>query len=333
MANLRSKIIDERAFVARANALAKGKVPFLFLVNFEKTAFFICALEEAARYGVLYEVKGRTNAPTSPKRNGHSTALKLTPIDEQIYGKAFRVVQDSLYAGNSYLVNLTFPTPIETTASLEELFHWSAAPYKLFFDGEFVLFSPECFVRIQDNCIFSYPMKGTIDAGVPNAASVLLRDPKERAEHITIVDLIRNDLAMVASNVEVTKFRYIDHIRTNRKNLLQVSSEIRGVLESDWAANCGSLLLRLLPAGSISGAPKAETVRIIQAAEQQERGWFTGVFGLFDGKNLDSAVNIRFVERNGEQGLQFRSGGGITIFSEEKKEYNEMLDKVYVPTF
>ena len=200
------------------------------------------------------------------------------------------------------------------------------------FDDQFVIFSPECFIKIKDSTIYSYPMKGTIDAGIPNAARLLLNDPKEKAEHNTIVDLIRNDLAMVASGVSVTKFRYIDHIVTNRKDLLQVSSEIRGQLHEDWRARFGEIILKLLPAGSISGAPKKETVRIIQEAEVQNRGWYTGVFGVFDGKNLDTAVNIRFIEKT-HQGLQFRSGGGITVFSEMEREYNELLDKVYVPSF
>jgi para-aminobenzoate synthetase component 1 len=90
------------------------------------------------------------------------------------------------------------------------------------------------------------------------------------------------------------------------------------------------MLIRLLPAGSISGAPKRKTVEIIQEAEGEERGFYTGVAGLFDGRNLDSGVLIRYIEKvNGN--LFYRSGGGITTQSVKEKEYQEVIDKVYVP--
>ncbi|OGU77880.1 MAG: hypothetical protein A2279_07140 [Stygiobacter sp. RIFOXYA12_FULL_38_9] len=86
----------------------------------------------------------------------------------------------------------------------------------------------------------------------------------------------------------------------------------------------------MLPAGSISGAPKKKTVEIIQNAEKLERGYYTGVFGYYDGNNLDSAVMIRFIEQTAE-GLVYRSGGGITFMSDVNSEYQELIDKVYVP--
>jgi para-aminobenzoate synthetase component 1 len=85
----------------------------------------------------------------------------------------------------------------------------------------------------------------------------------------------------------------------------------------------------LLPAGSISGAPKKRTLEIIREAEGEPRGYYTGVFGIFDGQNLDSAVMIRFIEQS-EKGLLYRSGGGITNLSQPEAEYQEMLDKVYL---
>ena len=94
----------------------------------------------------------------------------------------------------------------------------------------------------------------------------------------------------------------------------------------------GDILFRLLPAGSICGAPKKKTVEIIRKVEGYERGFYTGVFGYFDGQNLDSAVAIRYIERQEDQ-LVFKSGGGITFMSDWEKEYDEMQKKVYVPVF
>jgi para-aminobenzoate synthetase component 1 len=175
-------------------------------------------------------------------------------------------------------------------------------------------------------------MKGTIDASLPNAEERVLSDPKELSEHVTIVDLIRNDLSAVATNVKVNRFRYLEKIRTNQKDLLQVSSEIVGDLPDDYGSHMGSMLMALLPAGSVSGAPKKKTLQIIREAEKERRGYYTGVFGYFDGQNLDSAVMIRFIEQV-DGNFCYRSGGGITIHSEVEKEYQEAIDKIYVPVY
>lgn len=173
-------------------------------------------------------------------------------------------------------------------------------------------------------------MKGTIDADVENAEELILTDVKEIAEHNTIVDLIRNDLSLVAENVTVEKFRFLSHIKTNQNNLWQVSSKISGDLPQNYTQNIGDILFELIPAGSISGAPKSKTLEIIAQTEQYNRGWYTGVFGVFDGKNLDSCVLIRYIEnQNGK--LVYKSGGGITFLSNAENEYEELLKKVYVP--
>jgi para-aminobenzoate synthetase component 1 len=173
-------------------------------------------------------------------------------------------------------------------------------------------------------------MKGTIDASLPNAINTILNDPKEFAEHTMIVDLLRNDLGIVAKEIRVEDFRYISTIDTGNKRLHQVSSHISGILEGNWRENAGELLKALLPAGSISGTPKRKTVEIIQEVEGYDRGYFTGIFGHFDGINLYSAVAIRFIE-NIEGQLIYKSGGGITSDSEYQSEYNEMIDKLYIP--
>ena len=214
--------------------------------------------------------------------------------------------------------------------SLKEMFFLSRAKYKLLFTENFLVFSPETFVRISDGKIFAYPMKGTIDASIPGAIEKILSDRKEMAEHVTIVDLIRNDLSAVAKNVQVIRFRYVDEIKTIHKNLLQISSEIQGDLVTDSLSHLGDILLSMLPAGSVSGAPKCKTIDIIRQAEKEPRGYYTGVFGVFDGNVFDSGVMIRFVE-NDRGVLFYRSGGGITTQSSAKAEYEEAIDKVYVP--
>ena len=194
------------------------------------------------------------------------------------------------------------------------------------------LLLPEIFVRIEKGKIKSFPMKGTIDATLPDAEQLLMQDTKEAAEHATIVDLIRNDLSMVSEHVEVTSYRYIDRLQTNKGPILQTSSEICGTLPEDYTAHLGDIIFRLLPAGSITGAPKPKTVEIIAQAEDYRRGFYTGIMGHYADGQLDSAVMIRFIEQENGQ-LHFKAGGGITAKSRWESEYNEVIQKIYVPIY
>lgn len=313
------------------NEYGKSGQPFVFILDFDLLQPLVVPLAEAEEQGILFSIRGQSNHADVPNRPlPPAVCWEPQPVGFEVYQDAFGTVMQNLQAGNSYLVNLTFPTPVQTSLTLDDIYATGNALYKLLLKDRFVVLSPESFVQIRDGRISSYPMKGTIDASIPNAEQIILNDPKELAEHYTIVDLIRNDLGIVSRDVRVTRFRYIDTIRTNRSDLLQVSSEIMGDLPDGYTAHLGDILFRLLPAGSISGAPKKRTVEIIHQAETYDRGFYTGVFGYFDGKNLDSGVMIRFVEKVGEQ-LIFKSGGGITAWSDVHAEYQEMIQKVYVP--
>ena len=303
--------------------------PFFFLIDFELEKPVICPIEDAKRLGFKFEVKDFRNFKRQ-KRRINPLALSIAPIPKTTYAKAYHKVKDEICQGNTFLLNLTFPSVIQNELDLEDVFHLAKAPYKLLYQNRFVIYSPECFIKIKDGFIYSYPMKGTIDAEQPKAKRKLKTDPKEINEHNTIVDLIRNDLSKVSKEVSVTRFRYLDKIKTQKKEIYHTSSEIKGKLPTDWKKKLPEILLSMLPAGSICGAPKAKTVSIIQEVEQSPRDYYTGIFGYFDGENLDSAVNIRFLEKKEDQ-LIYRSGGGITFLSDLESEYNELIEKIYVP--
>lgn len=301
----------------------------MFIIDYEMRNPRVIPIEETAKNKIQFSIEGTANY-RKPLKNKKNYTLKKYPLDYSGYKESFDKIINNIRYGNSFLTNLTFPTKIETNLSLEQIFNSSEAPFRLLVKDQFVVFSPELFVRIRNCKISSFPMKGTIDASIPDAERILLNDPKELAEHHTIVDLIRNDLSMVADKVTVEKFRYIDEVVTRDNKLLQVSSEISGMLPENYHENIGTIIFDLLPAGSICGAPKKKTLEIIMDAESGPRGFYTGIFGVFDGYNLDSAVMIRFIEKtNGE--LIYRSGGGITVFSDPVKEYKELIDKVYLP--
>ncbi len=311
------------------NHLAKVRIPFLFIVDFDHERPIILRLDEVDSREILFDVNGRKNFEIPPVIT-KTLKFQSFPVDKTLYQQAFELSIENIRYGNSFLLNLTMPSLVKTNFSLQEIFFRSNAKYKLWLKNRFVVFSPEIFIRINDRKIRSFPMKGTMDASLFDAENRLLNNEKELAEHYTIVDLIRNDLSMVAKNVKVERFRYIETIKTNHNELLQMSSEISGDLPYNYYENLGDLLFSLLPAGSISGAPKKKTIEIIKQAEQYERGFYTGVFGIFDGENVDSGVMIRFIEKTAN-GLFYKSGGGITAKSICDEEYQELTDKIYVP--
>lgn len=309
--------------------LSQQKVPFFFIIDFLVEQVEIFKQNEIKENGLLIDFQSFSNTEKQEALT-KKTEWKSFPESLEIFQKGFDHVQKNIRLGNSYLTNYTRKTKIETNLSLEEIFHHSQAKYKVLYKDFFVFFSPETFVRIISDKIFTYPMKGTIDASLENAAEVLKNDKKEKAEHYTVVDLLRNDLSMVADDVTVDKFQYIDFLKTRQKDLFAMSSEISGNVKDEYKGKVGSIMQNLLPAGSILGAPKPKTLEIILEAEGFDRGFYTGVCGWFDGENLDSCVMIRFIEKEGDQ-LYFKSGGGITHMSKLEDEYKEMKNKIYVP--
>ncbi|MBE0650443.1 MAG: aminodeoxychorismate synthase component I [Bacteroidales bacterium] len=311
------------------NHLGKERIPFFFLIDFELKKPLIQRLDEIDPEELLYDFNGIKNY-SSHSNTEKPLLFNIREFPKEKYLQAFQKVQENIRYGNSFLLNLTFPSRIETNYSLNEIFFYSKAKYKIWFRETFVSFSPEIFVKIENGIIRSFPMKGTIDASLPQAKEKLLSNIKETAEHATIVDLIRNDLSRVASQVEVKRFRYIDNLKTHKNEILQMSSEISGVLSQTYFSELGNIIFGILPAGSVSGAPKDKTLEITHSAECADRGYYTGIAGIFDGTNLDSAVLIRFIEKNPD-GMFYRSGGGITAKSNPDDEYLELIQKIYVP--
>lgn len=333
-------------FFDRINQLYQEKIPFFFLSDYEGTqmeVLTIAELMELKDQEIYFQTPAKQYQPqptaalatNEPDDNKHGQDQPIftwdkKPIDFSTYNWSFQMVKEAIQAGHSYLVNLTCSTLVETNRSLKELFILGKGKYKLYYRGQFIHFSPEPFIRIRDGKIYTYPMKGTIDASIPGAQEQLMQNEKEKAEQHTIVDLLRNDLSQVATHVSVDDFRYLEKINTNQKDLYTISSAISGELRDNYRNRPGDILARILPAGSICGAPKMATRKIIKAAEQHQRHFYTGIWGIFDGREIDSCVIIRYLEKT-PAGYIFKSGGGITSMSDARTEYQEMIDKVYIP--
>lgn len=321
---------DGKAAKDRMNLLAEKGRNFIFVIDYRGDEAFVEPLEEIDPAECLFNFRGIGNTGDSAGSDGRPIEWCMTPPAPDAYARSFAFVRHALLVGNSYLVNLTCRIPVKANLSMRELFLRAVAPYRLWMRGRLVCFSPECFIRLRHGEISSYPMKGTMDAMQPDAARLLMNNEKEAAEHATIVDLIRNDLSMVADHVTVRKYRYIDCLHTNTGHILQTSSEIVGKVLPQFSRRIGDLVFSQLPAGSITGAPKKKTCEIIAAAEGCPRGFYTGVMGCWCEGVLDSAVMIRFIDTEGGR-LYFRAGGGITARSREVDEYHEVIQKVYVP--
>lgn len=314
----------------RMNLHCKAGLPFVWGIDYEmRKGFFLETPYEPRK--ILWQMGHNGNCGGQKRSSDRPPVLRrLEEKALQDYPAMFARIKDGLLRGDSFLANLTARTPVECDTSLKDVFLSSHAPYRILLGDEFVCFSPEPFVTIENGTISTFPMKGTIDASLPDAEKTLIDNYKEMCEHFTIVDLMRNDLNRVARNVRVIRFRYVEKIMTGNGAILQTSSEIRGEIGDDDRGRAGDIIFGMLPAGSITGAPKPATVSLIASAERCRRGWYTGVFGHFDGKRMESAVMIRCLQRDTDGTLYFHSGGGITVNSIQEEEYSELLTKIYL---
>lgn len=225
------------------NSFVRRNIPFLFIISFDCENNLVLPIHELAENHIFFSTPELSNhkAPSSfPKL----TSFLKFPVSQLVYQMAFQKVMHEIQSGNTYLLNLTMRTEILPNLGLYELFVASQARYKLYYPDKFVLFSPESFITITDHRIKTFPMKGTIGAEIPNASDTLLNDKKEAAEHATIVDLLRNDLSKVASQVKVNRYRYIEKLQTNDGAILQVSTEIEGLLPENYEEQLGRLFLQ-----------------------------------------------------------------------------------------
>lgn len=208
------------------------------------------------------------------------------------------------------------------------------SPYLFYFNfGEYKIAgsSPEMLVELKDGHIKNCPIAGTRKRGATAEidealASELLADPKERAEHVMLVDLARNDMGKVAKigTVKVTDFMSVQ----NYSHVMHIVSLVEGKKEEKETPF--SVLASFLPAGTLSGAPKIRAMEIIDELETVKRGIYGGAVGYFsfDG-NIDTCIAIRTMVIKDKK-IHMQAGAGITINSVPELEYEECLNKVNV---
>lgn len=307
------------------NEWGKTSTPFFFFVNYAGTQWYVATLD-ALDKRILYRIPGHSNYHTdNPSLPQDYSPHRLIAPQLEDYARGFDIVQEAIARQETRLINLTWRVPFESRLSQKERFVLGKEKYMLMVEGIFSVFSPEPFIEIENGRIATFPMKGTISTSIPNAEAVLLNSDKEAKEHADSVALLTEELELVATDVETIRYRYCETIADGR--VIQTSSEIAGRVKEQLQGRYGDIIATLLPGGSIAGAPKAASLKVIARAEAYDRGFYTGIFGIFDGKRLDTSVMIRFLQYAEDGHTYFFGGGGVTGNSRLDNEYNELLLK------
>jgi anthranilate synthase component 1 len=300
----------------------------------------------------IHEALERTARPSTGELNGaasHATGAAIPPLaietslGHDAHIRAVEVAKEAIAAGEAIQVVLArrqsfgLPTDVATGRTLDGIGLYRAlrrvnpSPYLFFVrtpSFEVVGASPELLLQVEGDRITTHPIAGTRPRGADAREDQLLaeqlqRDPKERAEHVMLVDLGRNDLGRVARAGTVTVSKYMEVEKYS--HVLHLVSHVEGRLRPDLDAL--DALRAVFPAGTLSGAPKVRAMQLIAAAEGERRGLYGGAVGYvgYDG-NLDTAITIRSaVLKDGMAHLH--SGGGIVAGSVPETEFEETEHK------
>ena len=272
---------------------------------------------------------------------GSLVAEARTDMDRSAYTAAVEAVREAILAGDVYVLNLTRRllaitrlTPAELYRSISAAAPASMSAAWLQVDGSAIVSaSPERFVRLVDHEIEIAPVKGTRPRGADHArdtalAEELASDAKERAEHVMIVDLERNDIGRVCEPGSVRVDPLFSLETTSYCH--QMVSSVRGLLRCD--ATIGDILAATFPCGSITGAPKVAAIALAEKLEATPRSAYTGSLVVAVPGALDSSVLIRTAEvdapdTHGERALAYGTGCGITVDSDAQSEWAESVLK------
>jgi len=299
----------------------------------------------------IFDALERTARPSAAERNGHAGGASVptkplmpeASLGHDEYVNAVEVAKDAIAAGEAIQVVLarrqSFDLPDDPSTGRQldgiglyrSLRRVNPSPYLFFVrvpSFEVVGASPELLVQVDGDKLTTHPIAGTRPRGASPAEDAILseqlqRDPKERAEHVMLVDLGRNDLGRVARPGTVTVSRYMDVEKYS--HVLHLVSHVEARLRPDLDAL--DALRAVFPAGTLSGAPKVRAMQLIAAAEGERRGLYGGAVGYlgYDG-NLDTAITIRSaVLREGR--AHVHTGAGIVAGSVPQKEFEETEHK------
>ena len=334
-----ARTIDEVSpLLQSAEEAAKAGSWVALALSYEAAPAFDSALKvkESSEFPLAWMGVFGEPSPVEPGSTASGTASlsEWEPrMSKEEYQQAIQSIRDYIEAGDTYQVNFTFPLFAHVAG---DSFGWfrtiartQGAAYSAFLDiGSHTIlsFSPELFVERRGKKLITRPMKGTLGRGrwleEDRRREMQLRSSlKDRAENVMIVDLLRSDLGKIAEtgSVEVEELFSVEYL--NR--VLQMTSTITATQNADVTVT--DMLRALFPCGSVTGAPKARTMAIIEELEQHPRGIYTGAIGFIQ-PNGDAVFSVpirTLVVDNTDGGATFGVGGGITWESTSEGEYEE----------
>lgn len=297
--------------------------------------------EAEARLDAIEARLAQPVPPAVPTASAPADVALHSNVTREQFHAAVEAAKEHITAGDIFQVVLSQRLSRETTAApfaiYRALRRLNPSPYMYFFDfGDLagqpdlrvIGASPELHVRLEGRKATVRPIAGTRPRGKTPADDAaherdLLADPKERAEHVMLVDLARNDLGRVC---EFGSVRVSEQMAVERySHVMHIVSQVEGDLRPEFDAF--DLVRATFPAGTVSGAPKIRAMQIIRDLEKTARGPYAGVVGYFaaDG-SMDTCITIRTLVMQG-QTISVQSGAGIVADSEPEREYQETLSK------
>ncbi len=256
-------------------------------------------------------------------------------FDRQAYCQMVEKGKKYIREGDIFQVVLSNRLEAEATGSLFDTYRVlrtiNPSPYMFYFSGddmEIAGSSPETLTRLQDGTLFTFPLAGSRPRGKTRdederLEQELLHNPKELAEHNMLVDLGRNDLGRISEFGSVHVEKYLDVLRFS--HIMHIGSTVSSRICADKTAV--DAIASVLPAGTLSGAPKIRACQIIDELEGKKRGVYGGAIGYIDFTgNMDTCIGIRLAYKKGNR-LFVRSGAGIVADSVPEAEYQECINK------
>ncbi len=330
-----------------SSTFGKQLEPDLFLTQFDVLIIHDYDAERSFLFGNTAKfsaIEGRLRSQTSDLEFGISNDQPLlsSNFTKPEYIFAVEKIKERIRSGDTYQTNLTQQLTIELPADrtpatiFSRLRRGHPAPFAAFIrrdDSTVISASPERFFSIRGNRITTSPIKGTRKRGETEAEDQalkrdLLSSEKDRAENTMIVDLLRNDLGRVCEygSVEVEKLCELEE----HPSLFHLVSTVGGDLRPETKTS--DILRAVFPCGSITGAPKISTMKMIAELEPSKRGLSMGAIGysIPDGFELEPAMDLSVAIRTmviRDQTATFNVGGGIVIDSDPESEYEETLTK------
>jgi anthranilate synthase component 1 len=266
---------------------------------------------------------------------GHMTGPVEQLFDEAQYCDMVERAKHHIREGDIFQIVLSNRLEARFEGSLFNTYRvlrsLNPSPYMFYFSGsdmEVAGASPETLVKLEDGILHTFPLAGTRPRGRTEEEDLrlekeLLSDPKELAEHNMLVDLGRNDIGKISrfGTVEVEKF----HVVERYSHVMHIGSTVRGEIRDDKDAI--DAIASILPAGTLSGAPKIRAAQLINDLEDNKRGIYGGGIGYIDfSGNMDICIAIRIAYKKNNR-VFVRSGAGIVADSVPEKEYEESLNK------